>query len=89
MGLEASQQNSMLWGAGCSSPDPPLKGGKMKRLWSGFKDVWEVLVVNSFRGEKFVPINLFDIGVFLGIASMLGLVLGFILGVRALIQWVF
>ena len=61
----------------------------MKRLWLGFKDVWEVLVIDTFRGEKFEAINLFDCGVFLGIASMLGLVLGVIIGAKTLILWVF
>ena len=57
----------------------------MKQLWLGFKDVWEVVIIDSLRGKSLAIINLFDIGVFLGIASMLGVVLGGILLIKAVI----
>jgi purine nucleoside permease len=48
----------------------------MKQLLAGFIDVWKVLVVDSFRSEGEPWINLFDLGVFIGIASMLAIVGG-------------
>ena len=55
----------------------------MKQVWLGFKDVWQVVILDSFKkgGEPFI--NAFDFGVFLGAASMLGAVLGGILLIRA------
>jgi hypothetical protein len=52
----------------------------MKQLLAGFKDVWKVIVIDSFRGDDEPIVNLFDLGVLAGIASMLALVLGFIIG---------
>jgi hypothetical protein len=41
-------------------------------VWAGFKDVWEVVIIDSFRrdGEPFI--NRFDFGVMLGCMSILG-----------------
>jgi hypothetical protein len=52
----------------------------MKQLLAGFIDVWKVLVIDSFRSEGEPWINLFDIGVFLGIASMILLLCGTVIG---------
>jgi hypothetical protein len=45
----------------------------MKRILAGFIDVWQVVVFDSFKRDGDPFINLFDCGVFLGVASMLGL----------------
>ncbi len=59
----------------------------MKPLWLGFKDVWEVVIIDSLRGKSLAVINLFDIGVFLGIASMLAVAFGFAVGVKTVVSW--
>jgi hypothetical protein len=48
----------------------------MKQLLAGFIDVWNVIVIDSFRQEGEPWINLFDLGVFIGIASMLAVLGG-------------
>jgi hypothetical protein len=61
----------------------------MKQLWRGFKDVWNVLIIDSFRGVSGPWINLFDIGVFLGALSMLALLIGAIIAVKTVVFWIF
>jgi hypothetical protein len=59
----------------------------MKRLLEGFLDVWKVIVFDSFERDAVPIINLFDIGVFIGIASMLALLGGLICGLAKLFTW--
>ena len=59
----------------------------MKQLWLGFKDVWEVVIIDSLRGKSLAVINLFDIGVFLGIASMLAVVFGLVVAIKTVVGW--
>jgi hypothetical protein len=59
----------------------------MNQLLAGFKDVWKVIVLDSFKEDGEPWINLFDLGVFIGIASMLALVGGFICGLAKLFTW--
>jgi hypothetical protein len=46
----------------------------MKQILAGFKDVWQVVILDSLKRGGEPWINLFDIGVFIGIASMLAIV---------------
>ena len=59
----------------------------MKQVWLGFKDVWEVVIIDSLRGKSLAVINLFDIGVFLGIASMLAVVFGLVVAIKTVVGW--
>ncbi len=52
----------------------------MKQLLAGFVDVWRVLVITYVKAEGEPFINWFDIGVLLGILSMLGLIFGVCVG---------
>jgi site-specific recombinase len=57
----------------------------MKRVtvWAGFKDVWQVVIFDSFKKGGEPWINRFDFGVMLGVMSILGALLGIILSIRA------
>jgi hypothetical protein len=64
----------------------------VRKVWEGFKDVWNVLFLDALRGKNGYGgpwINLFDCGVFLGALSMLALLIGTILVVKAMFFWIF
>jgi hypothetical protein len=60
----------------------------MKSVWAGFKDVWQVVIIDSFRrgGESFF--NAFDFGVLLGAMSILGVGFWIIFGIAKLVEWI-
>jgi hypothetical protein len=54
----------------------------MKQLLAGFIDVWKVVIIDPLRSNSVDPIiNLFDLGVFTGIASMIFLIVGTVIGI--------
>jgi len=53
----------------------------MKQLLAGFIDVWNVVVIDSFRRGGDPIVTLFDVGVFIGVVSMLALILAVCAGI--------